>query len=306
MLFSCFINTEAQLPHILPSVPTSEMRRFSARLVPWHHRTRSDLSTPGSAPLTSAHTPTSPRYSSVWRDLRQPCYPYPSNSPPSQLTGFTHPVSPARNPKVTLRAHNQPCSGSWHLLLGASQVQPLPGSSSLPWLLWGCSHPHSPRQRLPNWPCDLHSCHPAPLDLVSKGNQNDLGKHKCAWSHTPTPPHLEGQLKHFLKLHWSGQRHPLTSPQASDHTSTSGSLHRLPGAPPPRWGNGHPITALDLDSCDITSETSPQIIHWRAPLLPCDPTPCPVCYLSWFSRSWTLDSALTHLDNINLHCVTEH
>ena len=202
-------------------------------------------------------------------------------------------VSPAVGPDTSslARPKSTPCLGPPHF----------------PWLLWGCSRPQAgPRQWLPNLPCDPHSCHPAPLDLVPKGNQNDLGKHKCAWSHTPTSPHLEGQLKHSLKLPWSGQRHPLTSPQASDHTSTSGSLHYLPGAPPPRWGNGHPITALDLDSCDITSETSPQIIHRRAPLLPCDPTPCPVCYLSWFSRSWTLDSALTHLDNINLHCVTEH
>lgn len=167
------------------------------RLVPWHHRTRSDLSMPESAPLTSAHAPASPYCLPVSGGIssspvthtpqRAPLSaPSGNNSPPSQPTGFTHPVSQARNPKVTLRAPSlcqTPQSAlQWVLTPPPSHVPSLPPAWVL--LTFPGSSEAALALRLDHTSglligpvTSTHVIQP-PLDLVPKGNQNDLGRHK--------------------------------------------------------------------------------------------------------------------------------
>lgn len=181
------------------SVITLCSGRSSVRLVPWHCRPRSDLSTPESAPPTSAHAPASPHCLPVSGGISSsPVTHTPQraplsassvdNSTPPQPTGqFTHPVSQARNPKVTLRApslcqtprsalqwvltpppsHVPSPPPAWVLLIspGSSEAAFALGLDLASGLLIGPV-------------TSTHVIQPSP-DLVPKGNQNDLGRHKC-------------------------------------------------------------------------------------------------------------------------------
>ena len=136
------------------SVITLWSGRSSVRLVPWHHRTRSDLSTPESAPLTSAHAPASPHCLPVSEGSQAALLPIPLKKPPflpplpttaphlsrqALLTQFLRPeilrslfvsdptISPAVGPDTS--SFTRPKSA------------PSLGPPHFPYLLWGCSLP---------------------------------------------------------------------------------------------------------------------------------------------------------------------
>lgn len=132
------------------SVVTLCSGRSSVRLVPRRCRPRSDLSTPEPAPPTSAHAPASPHCLPVSGGISSsPVTHTPQRAPLSASsvdnsprlsrqaslpTQFLRPeiLKSPSEPLLCVRPHDQPCSGSWHLLLLTSQVRPLPGSSSFP------------------------------------------------------------------------------------------------------------------------------------------------------------------------------
>ena len=268
------------------SVITLWSGRSSVRLVPWHHRTRSDLSTPESAPLTSAHAPASPHCLPVSEGSQAALLPIPLKKPPflpplstpaphlsrqALLTQFLRPeilrslfvsdptISPAVGPDTS--SFTRPKSA------------PSLGPPHFPYLLWGCSRPRAgPHQWPANWPCDLHSCHPAPSGSGSQRQPKWPWKTQV-WSIPHPNPTTPGRTAKALP------KAALIGPEPPPHlpSSTWPHFHLWVFAPPawrasPQMGWWLPRHCTGPGFLWHHLRDSPQTRKHPCDLLPCDPT----------------------------------